>query len=75
MINMLIGAKSITFYLISRTGGCFLQKKNLKFQKNNNFILLQLIFSGYYCSIDFKKQLENSGLCSDIRAVLLGYTL
>ena len=47
-------------------------KKNLKFQKKKlHFILFQLIFFMFYCcSINLKRQSENSGLRPDTSSLV-----
>ena len=70
--NLLIGAKSITLFLVWRVGGIFLQK-NLSFFLKSIFFSLSGKMSCYYCSIDLKRQSEHSWLRPDSSSLVLFY--
>ena len=42
-------------------------------KQNSILFFLHLIFSCYFCSIDFKRQSEYSGLCSDTSSLVLHF--
>ena len=48
--------------LILRVGNGFYKKSQIK---KKNLFFLHLVFSCYYCFIDFKRQSEHSGLSPD----------
>ena len=57
-------------------GGMIFIKKFSNFRKKNYFILFHLIFLGYYCcSINLKRQSEQSGLRPDTSSIVQAFNL
>ena len=65
MIDLLIGTKSITLYLIKRVGGRFHKLSQTFFLNFLNFLKLYLVYS-----IDLKRQSEHSGLRPDTSSLV-----
>ena len=71
IIGLLQGTKSILLFFVWRVGGWFSQKCS-NFRKNFffDFVIFHWIFKCYYCSINFKRQSEHSGLRPDTSSLV-----
>ena len=52
-------------------GVIIVYKKFQILEKKMHFILLQIVFLGYYCSINLKRQPEHSGLRPDTSSLVV----